>query len=478
MIKYWLKKQYFFNIIQGFGKVFDNTHKNILVYRVFSIHFDGLHIMQRNVIKELLLVMVIIVTTIVSVDAQSAIQLSLEDARNYAVEHNKNLANSGLAVSEAEARLRETIAQGLPQINATMDYSNFFGSKATLGAIPGFEIEFNPTSNLSVSLGQLIFSGSYIVGIQTARLFKEVTETSLEKSELEIRAQVTQAYYLALIATESGKIIGGNLSNMQDLLTKIKSMVDVGIAEELEYDQLSVQASMLADAVRASERQIELSLNMLRLAMGMPASQEITLVDGLAEVIGRSDFRGYLIKPFSMPENPDFRLMSLQTGLAEKQIKLQKAAYLPTVSGFYNYTEKLLKPEFDITPKHVIGLNVSIPIFSSGVRQSRVNQARINFEMAENQMDLLSQQLMIQEKQLRYNLNNAIEQYESQMANLEVARRVYNSFNNKFGQGLVSSLDMITANNNYLQAENSYVSSLFQLLEAQLAMEKLLNVLH
>lgn len=433
--------------------------------------------MRRSLTKKIVSLCFLVTGFSFYAGAQADIQLSLEDARNYALEYNKNLANAGLAVNEAGERLKETIAQGLPQLNATVDYSNFFGSKATLGAMPGFEIEFNPTSNLGVSVGQLLFSGSYIVGIQTARLFREVTETSLEKTELEIRAQVTQAYYLVLVSKESSGIIQANLENMQELLEKTRALVDAGVAEELDYDQLSVQSGMLADAVRASERQVELSMNMLRLQMGMPADQGFVLTDQLADIVGRSDFRGKLVKAFSINENPDFRLLSLQSGLAEKQIKLQRAAYLPTVSGFYSYTEKLLKPEFDITPKHVIGLNVSIPIFSSGVRQSKVNQAKINLEIAGNQLDLLSQQLLIQEKQLRYNLTNAIDQYESQLANLEVARRVYNSLNNKYQQGMVSSLDMVTANNNYLQAENSYISSLMQLMDAQVALETLLNTL-
>lgn len=429
----------------------------------------------RRIVLSGLLALIAMATSPVS--GQDPMPLSLDDARHYAIEYNKNLANAGLAVDEAGTRLRETIAQGLPQVSAAVDYNNFFGSTASLGAFPGMTIEFNPTSNLSVSVGQLIFSGSYIVGIRTARLFREVTETSLEKTELEVRAQVTQAYHLALVSKESRKIIAANLENLSDLQGKTRALVDVGIAEEVDYDQLSVQVSMLNDAVRAADRQVELSLNMLRLQMGMPADREITLTDNLDRIIGRSDFRGSLARPFSLQENPDFRLMSLQTGLAEKQVQLERAAYLPTLSGFYNFTEKLLKPEFDITPNHVIGLNLSIPIFASGVRKHRVDQARINLEVAENQKELLSQQLQIQEKQLRFNLNTALEQYESQLKNMEVARRVYRNFDNKFRQGMVSSLDMITANNNYLQAENSYVSALMQLMDAQVALETLLNSL-
>lgn len=408
--------------------------------------------------------------------AQTEMQLTLDSARHYALEHNKNLINAGLAVDEAGLRLREAIVQGLPKIDAAVDYNNFFGSTAELafGPVPAV-IEFNPTSNLNVSVGQLIFSGSYIVGIQTAKLFREITSANRDKTELEIKAQVTRAYYLGLVSMESLSIVEANLDNLNDVMEKTRLMVDTGIAEELDYDQLSVQASMLENAVRAAGRQVELSLNMLRLQMGLDADVNIKMTDNLNNIVTRSDFTGSLLNPFAVQDNLDYQMMELQAGIAEKQVDMERAAYLPTVMGFYNYTEKLLKPEFDIQPNHVIGLNVSIPIFSSGLRQSRVRQARINLEVTENQRELLSEQLMIQEKQLRYNLNNAIEQYESQKANVEVAQRVYANIKLKYEQGMVSSLDLTTANNNYLQAENSYISAMMQLLDAQVEMDKLLN---
>lgn len=432
--------------------------------------------MHKHFIINCILVVTLLTGIALSAKAQTAMALSLDDARQHALQHNKNLRNAGLNIDEAGLMTREVIAQGLPQVNATVDYNNFFGSTASLGAMPGMTIEFNPTSNLGVSLTQLIFSGSYIVGIQSAKLYEEITRTSFEQTELEILAQVTQAYYLSLIAMEARTIVGNNLDNLRDLLEKTRAMVDVGMAEEVDFDQLSVQFGMLNDALRAADRQLELALNMLRLQMGLTADTEISLTDDLEGILDQADFGTSLTKAFELQSNPNYRMLTLQTEIAEKQVNMERAAYLPTLSGFYNYTEKLLKAEFDITPNHVIGLNLSIPIFSSGVRQSRVRQARINYEIAENQQELASEQLLIQEKQLRFNLNNAIEQFESQKANLEVARRVFNNINDKYQQGMLSSLDLTTANNNYLQAENSYITAVLQLLEAQVEMDKLLRL--
>jgi outer membrane protein len=408
-----------------------------------------------------------------TVKAQGEMHLSLDSAKLYALKHNKNLINAGLAVDEAGQRLRETIAQGLPQIDASLDYSNFFGSTASFG--PGFEITFSPTSNLNLSIGQLLFSGSYIVGVRTARLLTDISEAGLQRSELEIRAQTAQAYYIALITMKSRYFIGANLENMHSVLGKTRTMVDAGIADELDYDQLYVQANMLENALSQAERQVVMALNMLRLQMGLDSGTELFLTDNLEDIVNGSDFQESLASRLTLNDNLDFQIMRLHKEVSGKQVDLQRAAYLPTVMGFYNYTEKLLKPELDIQPKHVIGVNVSIPIFSSGLRQARVNQARINLQVTENQMELLSEQLMIQETQLRFNLNNALEQYESQKANVAVAQRVFENIRLKYQQGLLSSLDLTTANNNYLQAESSYISSMLQLLDAQVELDKLLN---
>jgi len=168
-------------------------------------------------------------------------------------------------------------------------------------------------------------------------------------------------------------------------------------------------------------------------------------------------------------------MMNKQQLLSKKQVDLERMNYLPTLSGFYSRTEKILKPDFDMTPPNIVGLQMNIPIFSSGSRKAKVEQARINYETTLNNKALLIDQLLIQEKQSRFNLRSGLEQYQSQKDNVEVSRRVYDNINLKYQQGMVSSLDLTTANNNYLQAESSYINALVQLLNAQLELNKLLN---
>ena len=410
--------------------------------------------------------------------AQEELSLSLAEAQQYALEFNKVVRNAELAVDAAQEVVRESVAMGLPQVEANVDYSNFLGAEIEIRFgedAPVTRIPFKPTSNLGLTVGQLVFSGSYIVGLQTARLYKELAESGFEKTAIEIREQVAGAYYTVLVAEESYEIIMKNLENIKDVYEKTSALYSVGMAEVTDVDQMAVQVTSLENAARSAERQIELSYNLLRLQLGVDVESGIRLSDNLDGILLQIDFEATLAEQFDMKDNIDYQMMNTRQLMSKKQIELEKMNYLPTISGFYNRTQKILKPDFDMTPPNLLGLQMNLPIFSSGSRKARLDQARINYETVRNEMALLTDQLLIQEKQYRFNLSSGLEQYKSQKENVEVSQRVYNSINLKYQQGLVSSLDLTTANNNYLQAESSYINALIQLLNAQLDLDKLLS---
>ena len=159
-------------------------------------------------------------------------------------------------------------------------------------------------------------------------------------------------------------------------------------------------------------------------------------------------------------------------------MKTQKASVLPTLAGFYNYGSNGMGDkvsELAWFKNSMTGVQLSVPIFASGQRYIRIKKAQINLERARTTKEMMTDQLLLQEKQLRYNLVNANLQYNSQKNNIDVATRVYTSMENKFKQGMASSLDLTQANSLYLQAENNYVSALMNLLQTKLALDKLLN---
>lgn len=430
--------------------------------------------MKLNYLKKQLFLVIFLAATSVVVAQQNG-RYSLEMAKIRALEFNLDAQNQKIRQSQAKEKIKEAISASLPQLNATVDYNNYLGASASF--MPGMDIEFNPTSNLTVTLSQVIFNQSVRMGIKSAHLYSKVAETSVAKSELELKAMVTELYLVSLISMESCNIIESNLQNITGLMEKTELLTKTGFAESTDYDMLAVQYSMLKDALRAAERQSEVSLNMLRLQMGLEPNEELVLTDNFDRIISRMGYENILSKEPDFTTNPDFKLTELQYQLSLNQVKMEQAAYLPSLAGFYNYTEKLLKADLDLTPNHVVGLSLQIPIISGGSKKSRLRHARMEEQISVNTLDLVQRQLDIQYKQLRFNLASAMENYDSQKSNLDAAIRVYNSFTNKYNQGIVSGIDLISANNNYLQAQNSYLNSMLQLTQSGMELEKLHNTL-
>jgi outer membrane protein TolC len=411
------------------------------------------------------------------INAQEKLSLDLEAAKEHALNYNLTIKNSGLAIDQSQEQLWAAIAAGLPQINATVDYSNALGADISIQFDESQEpskIPIKPTSNFNLNVNQLLFNGGYIVGIQTAKLAEKLAEKNQVKTKQDIVSQVIEGYYLILLSEESLKILETNIANLREIYRKTEPMVKVGMIEQLELDQLSVQVNSLDNALKSAERQYEMAKNLLRVQLGVTAETELELTQTLAEVMDEKNTAELLMgTSFEVTENIDYQLMDVQEQMTEKQIKMQQANYLPTLSGYYNYTEKILKPAFDMSPKHMVGLQMNIPVFSSGERRSQVRQAKIDLETTRNNKALLGDQLSIQYKQLQFNLQSAYESFETQQKNVEVARRVYEDIQRKYEQGMISGIELTTADNNYLQAETEYLNSMLEVLQAQNALNTL-----
>ena len=412
----------------------------------------------------------------ISLQAQEPLVLSMDSAVNYAINHNKTLTNSRFAVDKSNQQIKEAISKGLPQIDASLDYTNFLGAEASLQinpAAPPAIIEFNPTSNFKATASQLLFNGNYIVGVQIAKLAKSITEQSYQKDELNVKEQTIQAYYMILATKQILNTLRENLKNAQTLYEQTSNLANAGVIEQTDAKKLSVMLTSVDNAVKSTERQVELGYNLLRFNLGLDPDQQIMLstsLDDIAKMIQLVP-----VDTFNIENNVDYKLISMQGEISNKSIDMAKASYLPSLVAFYSYTEKLKKPKFDMTPKNILGLTLSVPIFSGSMRRSQLNQAKIDYDMSNNTKDLLVDQLTLQEKQLRYNYDNLLEQYSSQKKNVQVAKEVLEQMNRKFQQGVASSLDLTSANNDYLTAETDLTGTLLQLLNAKLALRKLNN---
>lgn len=401
------------------------------------------------------------------------LSLSLEQAQQYALEHNKNLKNSQTDIEIAKKQLWQAISQGLPQVSGTINYNTYFNYQIEFG--PGMSISMKDASNATIQVSQLLFSGQYIAGIQIAKVNQLLSDVSAQKSEIDTKESVANTYYLSMITQKSVELIDENVKNLNETLEKTQALLHVGMVEETDVDQLKMSITMLENTKRSLLRNVELNSNIMKFQLGLDYATELVLTENFDGVLETLDLTSVLEQQFNIEENIDIQLLTGQENLYNKMVGLERWAYAPTLAGVYSYTEKLLETDFDMNPKNLLALNLSIPIFSGFYRKSSVDQKKLELLKVQNNKEIVTDQLLMQEKQLRYNLKSAIEQYESQKSNVELAQKIYTNIDRKFRQGIASSFDLIQANTNLLQAQNDYVTSSMELLQAKLAFDKLFN---
>lgn len=420
-------------------------------------------------------------------EQEPELKLSLKDAQFYALVHNKTVISSKMDVEASGATLKEMITNALPQVNASGNLTDNLKLMTTL--LPGdffgkpgekvpvtFGSQFN--SGATIEAGIVLFNAPVYIGIESSRLAQKLSEESLSKSELDTKESVATAYYLILISEKSLTILDSNIENLKETLKSTRAMYQAGMAESTDIDQMISNVTAVENQRSSMQRTIELNYNLLRFQLGLSAGSRLSLTETLETLTAAINVDALLSQNFDHKQNVDYRLTEGQEKMSYLMLKSEKASVLPTISGFYSYGTNGMGDELGkLTwfPNSMTGVQVSIPIFGSGQKYQRIKKARIDLEKARTTREMVTDQLLLQEKQLRYNLVNANLQYLSQKDNIDVSKRVYASTENKFRQGMASSLELTQANTLYLQAENNYISALMNLLQTKLELDKLLN---
>ena len=399
--------------------------------------------------------------------------LSLEQAVNFAVEHNKELQVSQMNIELRNKMVTEAVSQGLPQVTGSLGYSTNFGYEASFGE---GAIKMKDQANVSVSVSQLLFSGEWILGIQTSKIAKQMAAQQVDITELDIKETVYNSYYTILASERLMEIVKVNLENMNKIQNHTENMYKAGTAEITDVDQIRITVGQLKNSLLAMQRTVDVNYNLLRLQLGLQAGTPITLTDPLENFLEEGSFLKLAIQQFDVNKNSQYQLMQTQEELQKKMVGLKKWAYAPTISGSYSYQYQLKKGGFMNIPNSA-SITMNIPVFSGLQRKAQLDQEKITLEQTTLNKSLLEDQLNLQEEQYKFALKNAMEDYQLQKENILVAKKVLENYQHKYNAGTVSSLDLTQANNNYLTAENNYTSACLTLLQAQTQLEKLYNEL-
>ncbi|MCX6276881.1 MAG: TolC family protein [Bacteroidetes bacterium] len=385
----------------------------------------------------------------------NVLRLSLEQAQAYASENNYDLRNSATDVEIAGKMVKQNTAIGLPQISAGVDYMDYIQTPTTV--IPNFLLGIIPDStgrspktlemklgmkysvSAKVSLSQLIYSGQYLVGLQTAKAFLETSKQKNLKDKVDVRDRVADAYMLLLVIDQGLEILDSTYVVVNRLVNEARISFQNGLIEDIDVDQAELNRSNLEAIVTDTRNARNVAYAGLKFIIGLKDGQECVLTDNLNFFLAQVDRDALIAQPFDYRNNIDYTLLKKSDYLVLMQYKLSKTAYQPTLAGFFSYAQNAQRDEWNFFKSSQSwfnpinwGLSLSIPIWSSGSRKNKKK-------------------------------------------GFETALKIYEKTTIKYQQGLSSSTDLNQRYSQFLQTNSDYMQSIYTVLSSKIKLTKLLE---
>ncbi|MFD0796092.1 TolC family protein [Maribacter chungangensis] len=417
---------------------------------------------------------------------------TLEEAIAFALENNYSAVNADRDVLDAKKQKWETIAAGLPQINGAIGYQNqliqpvsqipaeFFGGEP--GTFQTVVFGQPQSAVASATLTQQIFDGSYIVGVQATKAFMSFSANNKEKTQLEVRKAVTEAYGNVLLALESVQILEKNIENLEKNLFETTKIFENGLGDEESVEQLQITLSSVQNQLKNGIRLQEITLQMLNLVMGIAIDAPTQLTENLDILTQKQIDFELLESDFELENNVDYKLANNLNEQRYFELKLAKSRALPTLNAFVNYGANSFAQNFDFLNRgqnwfeqSIVGVDLSIPIFSSGKRSATTARAKIALEKAETQLTEAEEQIRLQLQSSKSEYILAIEEYETAKNNLNLAERIENKNQIKYAEGLASSFELRQAQTQLYDAQQGYLQSMVEVINKKTILQTILN---
>ncbi len=427
---------------------------------------------------------------------------SLQQAIDYAMQHNFDLRNARTDLKIAQQKVVETRAIGLPHINASAGYDYFVDIPTQL--IPDFispamiqvnqqifglqpvvpvsgepqmlEMRFGQPHNLTagITATQLLFNGSYLVGLQAAKSYVNLSQAMLEKKEVEVKHAVAKAYYPVLILRKNITLLDSTLISLQKMLDETTALYEEGFIEDTDVDQLNI----LINDMDITKQKLEMTENVaaksLKFLMGLPLDAPLNLTEKLDDLMQAAIGSGLQDEEMKLAGNKDFRLLQARKVLAELDLKNKKAALLPVFSAYYNYQEKAMREEFDFWdsegswfPTQIAGVKLNIPLFQSWQSRAAIQQKKLELEKVKVQETQLKEALQLKYQNSQTTLTYQYNALLNRQMKMKQAQRVYQKTKTKYQAGTESSFRLTQIFNQYLQAEMEYLNAMMALLNAK-----------
>ncbi len=418
--------------------------------------------------------------------ANQTYNFGIADCIKYAYEHQSTVVNANLDIKSAEYRVKETIGIGLPQVNGSAAFTDYLKIPTTL--LPGeffnqpgtfipvkFGVKYN--SNVSLAANQILFSGSYLVGLKASKTFKELSARNYTRSKIDANVNVTKAYYQVLVSNEQIRLLDANINQLKQQLDQTVAQNKQGFVEKIDVDRITVQYNNLVTTRENTIRLLALNYQLLKFQMGMPIEYNLTLADKLADVKLDSNVTTLTTDTTFYHNRIEYNLQETQKRLYALDIKNKQSQYLPSLSGTANITSTYQNNSFGQLynsnfPSSFIGLNLVVPVFSGGQRLNQVRQSKITYLKSQNDLIDLKNSLNLQASQAGIAYINGLQTLNNQKQSRALAEEVLRVSKIKYQQGVGSSIEVTQAQTELENADNQYIQGLYDALVSKVDLDK------
>ena len=409
--------------------------------------------------------------------------LSLTDAVSEGLQNNRAMVNANYDIQIARERQWETIASGLPQISASAAYNKDLEQRTSIvpgayfGGSPGeyFPVQFGTEQSIDASarLDQLIFDGSYLVGLQASTVFLKISRQNKIKSELEVKRLVTDAYINVLFAEERKRILEKNLKNLKGTLSDIRKVHQQGLVEVEQVEQLEITSSSVQSALDYVSRMIPITYQMLNMTLGRDLTDKVVLADTLMGLCVRSKTSKEFVD-WNIAKNIDYQIAQNNLRSSELLLKLERFRALPSISAFITSGYDAYNDDFTFTEKSqqwygrsAIGLSLSMPIFTSGAGQSRTDQAKFNVAKAKTQLEQVEEELLLQKASAHNQFTLALEEFLRSQESLDIAYRIERKNEIKYTEGVTGSFELRQAQLQLFDLQNQHLNAMRNIINSK-----------
>ena len=415
------------------------------------------------------------------VNALGAISVSLDQAINRALQHSEDMRIQEENAKKMYNTYREVRAQAFPQVTGEVALDNYIESpvlKIDLGeGVQEIPLKQDYDFSAGATLSQVLLAfGKVNTAIDIARNLLDIQKIAVTATKNEMIALTKQVYFTALYARQSVEIAEQSYANALKNKKALAIRVQSGRASRMDNVKIEADVAGRVPVVIQAKKNLEQIIISFKNLANDSMDDELTFTDRMTDAPRQLDYS--IVKEKMIQHNPVLVSLRKSVDLQDRMIRLRKAAFYPTLSGFatYNYGNEGDDPiPSDLQSEVIAGLRLNLTLWSSGGLSNAYRQARNDKVIAELEYKKM---LEAKEVELRSHIveyESLRQEYEANNHALRLAQQSYDITLSSFRSGL-ATLSVLNDAELYLtQAKLMTVTSQYNMHITKSKIEKLLN---